>query len=164
MLYISHRGNLTGPNTAKYGENHPNSILHAIDLGFNCEVDVRWIEGKGYFLGHDHPEYEVDKKFFNNHKLFIHCKDVATFYQLDPRRHLNPYTYIKIFFHQQDDIATIVNSEYLWSFPRADVVLTPRSIAVLPELVPDWNRLETVMGVCSDYLLELQKNILFKAT
>lgn len=163
MLYISHRGNLEGPNTAKYGENHPDSILHAINLGFDCEVDVRWIEGKGYFLGHDQPEYKVDENFFYHHKLFTHCKDVATFYQLDPRRRLHAFTYVKIFFHQQDDITTIVNSEYLWSFPRADVILTPRSIAVLPELVPNWKGLEKVMGVCSDYLLELQKDISFKA-
>ena len=163
MLYISHRGNLTGPNTAKYGENHPNSILHAIDLGFACEIDVRWVEGEGYFLGHDKPEYKVDVNFLHNHKLFIHCKDVYTLYKLDPRRTQNPYTYIKLFFHQQDDIAIIVNSDYLWSYPRTDVILTSCSIAVLPELVPNWKGLDAVAGVCSDYLLELQKNISFKA-
>lgn len=162
MLYISHRGNLAGPNTAKYGENHPDSILHAIELGFDCEIDVRWVEGKGFFLGHDKPEYEVDKKFLYHHKFFIHCKDVLTLYRLDPRRTAHPWTYVKFFFHQQDDIASIVNSDYLWSFPRADVALTPHSIAVLPEIVPDWKGLANVAGVCSDYPIELQKNILFK--
>jgi len=153
QIIISHRGNITGPNTAVYGENHPNSIKNVLDMGFYCEVDVRWVEGEGIFLGHDKPEYKIDKKFLYDHRLYIHCKDVITLYKLNPQ----PITYIKMFFHQNDDIAVIINSDLLWSFPRADVILTPKSIAVLPELVDDWEGLNNVAGVCTDYPIKYSK-------
>ena len=36
MIYISHRGNLTGPN--KKWENNPEYIRKALDDGFNVEI------------------------------------------------------------------------------------------------------------------------------
>src|ERR1700729_2169762 len=114
QIIISHRGNLTGPNTATHGENHPQSIKNVLNKGFGCEVDVRWIEDKGYFLGHDKPEYAIDKDFFYNRDLYIHCKDVLTMSKLVNMDYF-------CFFHQNDDIALVANSGLLWSYPRKDV-------------------------------------------
>ena len=149
-IIISHRGNLTGPNTATNGENHPKSIQDVLDEGFLCEVDARWIEGEGFFLGHDKPEYKVDKSFFNDHRLYIHCKDILTFDKLHPY----PNTYMKMFFHQTDDMTLVLNADFFWSFPRADILLTKRSIAVLPELVKDWKGLDICAGICTDYPMD----------
>lgn len=163
MRYISHRGNLTGPKTALYGENHPRSIEEFLRLhpeeDIACEVDVWWQEGKGFYLGHDKPEYPVDKTFFRARRIFTHCKDIQSFYLLK----LEEDTSIKAFFHQRDDVVQISNSKCIWSFPRAEVLLTPLSIAVLPELVPNWAGLNKCAGVCTDYPIKLQDDINFKS-
>lgn len=56
MKLIAHRGNIFGPNTEN--ENKPEYILQTIQLGYDCEVDVHYIENE-YYLGHDHPYYKI---------------------------------------------------------------------------------------------------------
>ena len=63
MIFISHRGNINGPN--KLMENNPSYILSALNEGYECEIDVWKIKDKR-FLGHDNPDYEVDKQFLLN--------------------------------------------------------------------------------------------------
>ena len=101
QIVISHRGNLTGPNTATHGENHPQSMLDALLHGFGCEVDVRWVEGKGYYLGHDGPQYLIDMDIFATmcrDQVFVHCKDIITIEKLID------YKEMKSFFHQKESI------------------------------------------------------------
>lgn len=161
MIWISHRANLNGPNTATYGENHPKSIEELLqtysDDNFACEVDVWWYKDV-FYLGHDKPEYAITKNFLFDRRIFVHCKNIEALYFLK----IEETTSIKAFFHQQDDVVQISNSQYLWSYPRANIILTPKSIAVLPELVKDWAGLDKCAGVCSDNIIELQKNINYK--
>lgn len=158
-LIISHRGNLIGPNTASFGENHPKSIKDVLDKGFGCEIDVRWIEDKqDFYLGHDKPEYLIDEELFeimlNSYNVFFHCKDIITAYTMFHMDYHYPY----YFFHQNDDIALIANSCLLWSYPRKEVVLTNKSIAVLPELVKEWD-LEKCFGVCTDFPIKYSEQL-----
>jgi len=146
FIKISHRGNLSGKNTAPHGENHPTSIKNAIDRGYFCEIDVRLIDNK-FYLGHDKPEYEVDELFFNNYYLFVHCKNIEAFYKLVS------HPAIEAFYHDTDDVVITSTSKYFWSYPKSSVLLTDRSIAVLPELVPEWD-VSGVIGICSDYIEE----------
>jgi hypothetical protein len=60
MNLIAHRGLFNGPNSS--WENRPEQILLALKNGFDAEVDVRVIDGE-IFLGHDRPDYKVDKDF-----------------------------------------------------------------------------------------------------
>ena len=60
MHFISHRGNLNGPN--KNLENKPNYIKEALDKGFDVEIDV-WLSKEKFYLGHDEPLYETDVNF-----------------------------------------------------------------------------------------------------
>ena len=61
MLYlISHRGNINGKNT--HLENSEEYIEKAIREGFDCEIDVWFINGV-YWLGHDEPQYKTSKEF-----------------------------------------------------------------------------------------------------
>jgi len=57
MIYISHRGNING--RIEDSENKPEYIDDTIQLGFDVEIDVWYIDGK-WWLGHDGPQYEID--------------------------------------------------------------------------------------------------------
>jgi hypothetical protein len=58
IKFISHRGNLHGPDPKL--ENKPPHIIEALNIGFDVEVDV-FFRNKKFYLGHDHPQYEVSK-------------------------------------------------------------------------------------------------------
>ena len=62
MFLISHRGNINGANPIE--ENSINYILKAIDLGYNVEIDV-WFVNNSFYLGHDKPQYKVNHDFLN---------------------------------------------------------------------------------------------------
>lgn len=141
MLIISHRGNLSGPNTAYYGENHPSSIRHALWDGYEAEVDV-WLIDNKFILGHDKPEFEVDDSFFYNDRLWVHCKNIEALYKLKN----NPL--INAFFHDQDD-CTLTSQGFIWTYPK-NLLITNKSIAVMPELVPDWDY-SKAFGICTDF-------------
>jgi hypothetical protein len=74
MIKISHRGNITGSNVEK--ENRPSYIDVALQLGYNVEIDIRFINNE-FWLGHDFPQYKVDLNWLSlrKDKLWIHCKD-----------------------------------------------------------------------------------------
>ena len=62
MIYIAHRGNINGKFESY--ENEPNYIDRAIELGYDVEIDLWWVDGRTY-LGHDEPQYEVSHKSSN---------------------------------------------------------------------------------------------------
>lgn len=142
LLIISHRGNISGPTTAHYGENHPSSIKHVLWDGYHVEVDV-WLVNNKFILGHDKPEYEVDPTFFYNDRLWVHCKNIEALYKLKTNSLVNA------FFHNQDD-CTLTSQGYIWTFPK-NLPLTDQSIAVMPELVEDWD-ITQAFGVCTDFV------------
>jgi hypothetical protein len=46
MIYISHRGNIDGKKP--HLENNPTYIDEAIDLGYDVEIDLWFIDGRVY--------------------------------------------------------------------------------------------------------------------
>ena len=144
-LVISHRGNLDGPNPKE--ENHPEYITFAIKSGYHAEIDVRYLNGK-FYLGHDNPNYEVHKSFFtskeNWSKLWVHCKNIDALYHLADE--------CNCFYHDKDD-CVLTSGGYIWTYPNKSNILTSISVAVLPELIPDWD-LSNCHGVCTDYALK----------
>jgi len=60
MIYISHRGNLNGPN--HIDENKPEYLLTAIKNGFHVETDL-WLIDDSLYLGHDNAEYKIEIDF-----------------------------------------------------------------------------------------------------
>ena len=141
MIFISHRGNLTGKNPQM--ENKPSYISDALNQGYHCEVDVWFVDNK-FMLGHDEPKYSFPfvlfRSFYN--KLWIHCKNVEAVSALHdfPETHLLNY-----FWHQNDDV-TLTSKGYIWAFPGKQPIKS--SIAVLPELNND--DLTHAIGICSD--------------
>lgn len=142
LLIISHRGNLFGPNTAHYGENHPSSIQHVLWDGYHAEVDV-WLIKNKFILGHDKPEFEVDDTFFDNDRLWVHCKNIEALFKLKNNKLINS------FFHDKDD-CTLTSQGFIWTYPK-NLLITNKSIAVMPELVPEWDY-SNAFGICTDFI------------
>lgn len=81
MKIISHRGNICGPVPEK--ENRPSYIDSAIQLGYEVEVDLRYINNE-FWLGHDFGQYKIELSWMEPRKnmLWFHCKDVDSALEL----------------------------------------------------------------------------------
>jgi hypothetical protein len=144
MILISHRGNLSGRLESR--ENKIDYIEEAIDLGFDVEIDVWFVEGS-FFLGHDTPETPIDFSWFEKRKenLWIHAKNAQALEELMK-------TDLHYFFHE-NDLATITSKGFVWVYPGNQPIRN--SIAVLPELLDD--HVFQCSGVCSDFILNYKK-------
>ena len=142
MIYISHRGNLTGKSLKD--ENNPDYIMKAIESGFDVEIDV-WFKNIIFYLGHDKPSFEVDTKFLKNSRFWCHAKNINALSELE---RINCH----YFWHQEDDF-TLTSKGIIWTYPGK--YLTNKSICVLPEKtnVKEFD----CLGICSD-LIENYKN------
>jgi hypothetical protein len=166
MKYISHRGNLTQPrsqikvvdkehinNWYVEGENSPNLIEAALELGFDVEVDVwqsQYNKELELLLGHDFGTYPIEMSFFEKHKskLWIHCKNfgaVKAFENTD-------YNY---FWHDKD-LMTLTSKGWIWT---ADPTLVSPSV-VFMDTLSDKDRLirlnKEIYAVCSDYIQDIR--------
>lgn len=156
MLYISHRGNLDGPNPSQ--ENHPDYITAAVKAGFIVEVDVWAKRQNGWYeiwLGHDSIQYESDLRFLRDlgESVIVHCKNREALNLIN--REFRTYDY---FWHHAD-VATFTKQGLLWAYP--DKVLLQRSIVLLPEIVE--NSMEAIynsipVGICSDYIRKYKED------
>lgn len=144
MIYIAHRGNMSGPTS---GENNPSYIDAALDEGYHAEIDIRVIDGNLY-LGHDTCQYDVDLQWLENRKdrLWIHCKNLESVEFF----HGTEYNY---FWHEEDTL-TITSKGYLWVYPGKQPIRN--SIAVMPEIYND--NITGCVGVCTDFVLKYAKN------
>ena len=73
MIYISHRGNINGPNPDK--ENDPIYIFSALAEGYDVEIDV-WVKNSMVYLGHDRPSHSVNEKMLQIPGLWCHAKNI----------------------------------------------------------------------------------------
>ena len=139
MFFISHRGNLHGPNPSD--ENKIEYINNAINHDFEVEVDL-WFKNNSYYLGHDEPQYEVKLEFLKNKKFWLHAKNLECFYELS-KYDLN------FFWHEEDKII-LTSKGYFWNYPGT--LLSNKSICVLPE--KSGEKKPKCAGICSDYIKE----------
>lgn len=153
MRIISHRGNLDGPDLSV--ENLPQQIERCLELGFECEIDLR-TRGGELFLGHDTCQYEIDLAWLmkNSNSLWIHCKDSESLSLL--KRSDGRLNY---FWHETDK-HTITSKGVFWNYPGGPI--TNDSIAVLPETW--WNPsshdpLKGAMGICTDFPKKFRKEL-----
>lgn len=152
MFFISHRGNINGPNPEK--ENHPDYIKAALKAGFQTEIDVWYVNNK-FILGHDKPQYETTKYFLSNNKLWCHAKNIEAVSKFASYGNL-----IHFFFHDTD-ACTLTSRGWVWAYP-GQPLLSKKFIAVLPErfcLKSKEDMLLPAGGICSDYVQEYQETI-----
>ena len=137
MIFISHRGNLKGPNPAD--ENKLDYIMNALNENFEVEIDL-WYKKNKFYLGHDEPLFEINFQFLEKQKLWIHTKNLECFYELS-KYNLN------YFWHEKDKIV-LTSKGFFWNYPGT--ILSEKSICVLPENIDhkDFN----CLGICSDYI------------
>jgi hypothetical protein len=150
MRFISHRGNLSGPDRCY--ENDPGYIDHAISIGYDVEIDVR-IYNSEIYLGHDYPHHKIDNDWLlsRKDKLWIHCKDTVSLSLFN-----KSYSDL-IYFTHDSDIATLTSNGVIWAYPSINII--DNSIHVLPELNFDEsnaNALLTCFGICSDYITKYE--------
>lgn len=150
MKFIAHRGNLNGPNPLM--ENHPNYIDAAFAAGYDAEVDV-WRLNDKFVLGHDKPQYEVGPQWFYSFMMWCHCKNIEALHALVT----NPL--VQAFYHNEDD-CVLTSQGKIWTYPRK-LLLTDKSIAVMPERVEGWD-LSPCYGICTDYPVAYKKDLNFK--
>ena len=137
MFFISHRGNIDGPNPDD--ENKIKYINDCLHKNFDVEIDLWFIKNK-FYLGHDEPQYEVGLDYLNNKKFWIHTKNLECFYELS-KYDLN------YFWHEKDKIV-ITSKGFFWNYPGTQ--LSKKSICVLPENT-DEKKVEC-LGICSDFI------------
>jgi hypothetical protein len=142
MKLIAHRGLINGPDVNL--ENRPEQIELTLTQGFDCEIDL-WVINAELYLGHDRPDYPIDKKFLDKFGLWIHAKNLAALRWLTD-------TSLYYFWHQEDDF-TLTSSNHIWTYPGKH--LTNKSIAVMPERDDEyWEYVKNldIIGVCTDYV------------
>ena len=147
MFYISHRGNVFGPN--KNEENKIDYINYAIKLGFDVEIDV-WFYKDNFYLGHDEPLYKVKKNFILKKNFWCHAKNFEALINL---KKINA----NYFWHQNDDYV-LTSSGYIWTFPGKK--LYKKSIYVLPEHQKKFDNSQNYKGICSDFIDKYRNKIL----
>jgi len=142
MILISHRGNIDGSNPEL--ENKPSYIAKAIELGYQCEVDVWFVDGK-FMLGHDEPTYEFPFELIESfhNKLWLHCKDTASLSKLNQIDRIG--SNLNYFSHDKD-MGVLTSKGYIWSTNLYD-----GGILVMPEAF-DKQPIDTTVGVCSDII------------
>jgi hypothetical protein len=143
MKIISHRGNTTGPVSEQ--ENTITHIQHALDMGFDVEVDV-WKVGNSIYLGHDGPQEQMPIEYYDDPRMWFHCKNVEAlnhfrFFALLPHE-------LKYFWHQDDDYCLVSNKK-IWVYPGKPLLYD--SIAVVPETQSYGRELWSCYAICTDY-------------
>ena len=149
MKLIAHRGLTNGPDTSL--ENKPEQILKAFSQGFDCEVDL-WIVNSEFWLGHDKPQYIIDKKFLDKAGLWIHAKNLSALRWLTD-------TSLCYFWHENDQF-TLTSNNFIWTYPNQPI--TSRSIMVMPEWHnPSLDELGNLncYGICSDFVDQLHTQL-----
>jgi hypothetical protein len=152
MKIISHRGNINGPQFHR--ENSPAFIDEAIKLGYDVEIDLRYINNK-LFLGHDIGQYEIELKWLLERSDFLwtHCKN------LEAASLLSNHNTIKSFCHVSDPYI-FINNNFIWVH---DLGLSLNEKCIIPLIDKNMStkNLNIVHAICTDYV-EYYNNIFNK--
>lgn len=134
---IAHRGNTDGPNPTT--ENTPTAIDRAISLGFDCEIDVWYLNGT-FYLGHDFPQTQISLAFLQDRsdRLWIHCKHLDSLIALKNE--------FNCFYHDKD-IYTLTSKGYVWG--NVNSPTHPLAVQVMPERGGTLST--TCYAVCTDF-------------
>ena len=149
MIFISHRGNITGPN--KKSENNPEYINRALRF-FNVEIDV-WFHNGSFYLGHDSPEYNIDISWLKNRqkKLWIHCKNINAMLALCDLNDSKNFCF-NFFGHDKDDYV-LTSLNYIFTIPKCEKQKwNARSVIVMPEYYSYTGPTSGAAGVLTDFL------------
>ena len=148
MILISHRGNIDSIIIKR--ENTQSYIQDAIDLGYDVEIDVWYVDflvhkSSPFWLGHDEPqcEVEVDWLLDRKDKLWVHCKNFEALTKLVE-------TELRVFYHKEEEY-TIISDKHIWAHNLKSI----DDKCIIPLLskneLENWKQVK-VHGICSDYI------------
>lgn len=147
---IAHRANLDGPSA---GENSPEQVEKALELGFDVEIDV-WCINDYFYLGHDYHQYCVDGNFLLQKGLWCHAKNLRA---LELLLGMGAHC----FFHDKDPY-TLTSDGYIWVYPGYDIGAAG-TVLVMPEWMnTDFTKFSyprDLYGICTDYPTLLEKSL-----
>lgn len=154
MKIISHRGNYNGIYPER--ENKPSYIDTTLSMGYDVEVDIRFIDNK-FYLGHDTPDTIITKEWIVNRKenIWFHCKDL---YSAQEFKRMN--FGIKYFCHSSDDFV-LTSTNHIWVH-NLDLNLDETCIIPLidKESIENYNSNNLIYAICTDFIDILkQKNL-----
>ena len=139
MKLIAHRGNIQGSNPLL--ENNPVYVFHALQNGFEAEIDV-WFLGGRFYLGHDVPRYPIDESYLDQEGLWCHAKNLEALEKMKSKK-------IHCFWHQNDDY-TLTSRGYTWVYPGKPAPANS-ILVILGKAFPDKKPLD-IAGYCGDYV------------
>ena len=145
MKIISHRGNIRGPVPDK--ENRPSYIDCATGLGFEVEVDLRFISGQ-FWLGHDEAQYKVDLNWMEKRKdfLWFHCKNLEASLEL-----VSLNSNFKFFCHSQDNFI-LTSTNHIWCHELTNSINNNCIIPLIAEKDIELYKFGEPYAVCTDYV------------
>lgn len=151
MKIISHRGNINGVVSEK--ENRPSYIDCALGLGYDVEVDIRYIDNK-FWLGHDEPQYQLNEKWMllRKDKLWFHCKNLDSSIKIQELS-----SDLKFFCHKQDDyVLTSVGKFWVHDLTNK---IDQNCIIPLLSLteIHNYDYSKKPFAICTDYINDLKK-------
>lgn len=144
---ISHRGLFMGPDPEL--ENTEKQIISALQLGYDVETDVRYINGE-YWIGHDEPTWKCDIEFLKQPGMWLHAKNLDALYYLSKHN-------MNCFWHQ-NDFYTLTLHGYIWAYPGQPVYYPDKTVMVMPEVLDRSLKICSVSkcyAICSDYVSQL---------
>lgn len=137
-IIISHLGNIDGrqperENTLKY-------LQEALKAGWHICVDVQFLRGS-FVLPHDRGFDVAPPGFFSKQRVWSRCHNAET---MDALCNINAHAFLGV-----DCALALTSAQFIWTLPPHD--LSPRSIAVYPELADDnWLEMFEPAGLCSN--------------
>lgn len=143
MIFIAHRGNISGPNQQE--ENTVKYLKKALSMGLGIECDVMTDKHDNLCFGHDQPQEPIDFELLKQPNVFVHCKDILSFETLLKKG-------VHVFMHEEDPL-TLTSRGFVWAYPGIQPHLEN---AVWLDLDPF--RVHTdrpspnIYGICGDYL------------
>ena len=145
MKFISHRGNINGPDPLT--ENTPEKIDFVLSLGFDVEIDL-WFVNQDFYLGHDKPKVLIDKSFLidRDEHLWVHCKNIECLSKLK-------YWNVHYFWHQHDDVA-LTSQHFIWTYPKPVDHYCWNMVCLdfSPHVDYNFYRSKYIHALCCDYI------------
>lgn len=146
MKLISHRGNYN--TVLPDRENKPSYIDTTLSMGYDVEVDIRYIDKK-FYLGHDKPDIEVSDEWILARKenIWFHCKNI---YAAQAFKKLG--SDIKYFCHSVDDFV-LTSTSHIWVH---NLSLDLNETCIIPLLdinsIENYTNQNLVYAICTDYI------------
>ena len=151
MLFISNRGNLSGPNLQR--ENDPEYIEKALKLGYHVAVDVWLIPENNQptlALGDLQPKYKVSLDFLQSPGIIARTTNIVCLQYL-----LSNCVHVVT----NGSTPSLSSQGLIWT-PAGSRIVTPERVLVMPEWFT--SDLKTAIrapckGFCSDYISSVKR-------